>query len=225
MGASRHYGTLGRQIMAAGDEYFEDLLKFIVQYSGDRNTAENVFYASCAGAHGATESNLVSLATSVHGWWGEYLMPLMSSAVSLQTVLCADWTDAEGLTGEYTAGVAGGLTGAPLTSQVCALINETSLMRYRGGRGRIYLPPPDVTKVETDQTWTGAFVADLATAITTVLNDINTLEIGVDLLTAVLYHRSGNKVVAQGYEDIVEVSASSIPGTQRRRVRRVGHLR
>jgi len=211
--------------MSAGDEYFEDLLKFNVQYSGDRNTAENVFYTSCSGAHGASEEDLTDLATSVSGWWAEYLLPLMSSAVSLIKVICSDWTDAEGLTGYYDSDNAGGLTGDPLTSQVCALINETSLLRYRGGRGRIYLPPPDVTKVETDQTWAGGFVADLSDAVTEVFNNINTLEIGADLLTAVLYHRSGNKVVEQGFEDIVELGASTIPGTQRRRVRRVGHLR
>lgn len=210
--------------MSAGDEYFEDLLKFNVQYSGERNTAENVIYAACESAHGATLDTLIELAEEVGGYWVSNIMPYVSAAISLVNVLCADWTDADGLTGEYARDTAGSLSGDKLPSQVCTLGNFETLMRYRGGRGRIYLPQPDATVLQTDQTWTTDFIEDVTTGLTDVFNSINELTIGDEALTTVLYHRSGNKVVEQGYEMVVGVTASATPGTQRRRVRRVGHI-
>lgn len=209
--------------MAAGDEYFEDLLKIIMHYSGERNTAENVMYASCLGAHGATLDDLDSLAEAIGTSWSDEVMPLVSSSITFTTCYVADWTDADGLTGAYDVGTVGGLTGDQLPDQVATLVNLDSLLRYRGGRGRIYIPQPDVTKVETGTTWTSAFVTAMTDAIVAYLASVAEREIGDDLLTPVLYHRAGNKDVAQGYEDIVGAAASITPGTQRRRVRRVGH--
>lgn len=210
--------------MAAGDQYFEDLLKVEITYTGERNTAANVMYSSCLGAHGATLSDLNGLAESIGNSWAENIMPLVSSSVTCETCFVSDWTDADGLTGSHLQATAGELTGGKLPSQVAVLINEETLMRYRGGRGRIYIPQPDTTKLTTDQTWDGTFVNSMTDAIVGVLDAINALSIGDDLLTAVLYHRDGNKVVEQGFEAIQAVTANATPGTQRRRVRRVGHI-
>lgn len=210
--------------MAAGDSYFEDLLKVNIQYSGDRNTAENVLYASCLGAHGATLDDLNGLAESIFTAATTYIMERVQEAILLAAVKVADWTDADGLTGEYTGSEAGSLTGDPLTAQVSCLVNEQTNMRYRGGRGRIYLPPPDVTKVETDLAWTGAFVTATTSGMTSFFDAVNELSIGDDLLTLVLYHK-GSPNVDQGFEAVIGVTGSAVPGTQRRRVRRVGHLR
>jgi hypothetical protein len=211
--------------MAAGDDYYEDLIKINLQYEGERNIAENVLFASCLGAHGASADDLDDLAHSISSAWIEYLMPYIGSTISLVNCLVADWTDADGLTGVYPVDQEGGLTGDPMTDQVAVLINEQSLMRYRGGRGRIYLPQPDVTVIDNGTTWTDEFIGHITDGIVDVLNVINALSIGDDLLTSVLYHRPGSKVVAQGYEDIIAASCSPTPGTQRRRVRRVGHKR
>lgn len=211
--------------MAAGDEYYEDLLKLQLLYSGEHNTAANILYASCLSAHGATLDTLNDLAGSLIEAWASDIMPLVGSTIALVEALVSDWTDADGLTGNATGDHVGGLTGDPLTDQVAVLINEETLMRYRGGRGRIYIPQPDVTKILTGTTWTTAFVTAMSDAITDVFNTVDALSIGDDPLTMVLYHRAGNKVVEQGFEEIVEVTCSPTPGTQRRRVRRVGHLR
>lgn len=210
--------------MSAGDEYFEDLLKIVLRYAGERNTAENVLYASCLGAHGATLDELNGLATDIGGAWGTYVMPYVGSTITLSECTCADWTDADGLTGVADIGTAGSLTGDPLTDQVATLINQETLMRYRGGRGRIYIPQPDVTKIETGTSWTTAFVDAVTGAVNTFYDHLNEESIGDELLTGVLYHRAGNKVVEQGFEEIVGQTCSPTPGTQRRRVRRVGHL-
>lgn len=206
-------------------DYYPDLMKINVQYSGERNTAENVLYASCLGAHGATSEDLTTLAEDIGSSWATHFMPYISSAYALANVLVADWTDSDGLTGEYPNTTAGGLTGDILTDQVAMLINYETLMRYRGGRGRMYLPAPDATVIDSGTAWTDDQVTHITTACEGVFDYINTLSVGDDLLTVVLYHRPGSKVVVQGFEEIAGVSCSPVPGTQRRRVRRVGHLR
>lgn len=211
--------------MAPGDEYFEDLLKINLEYEGERNTAENVIYASNVGAHGASLGALNTIATNIGEYVGANLMPLVSSAVSLILTTVADWTSADGLTGSYVSDTAGGLSGGKLPSQVCTMGNYETLTRYRGGRGRIYFPQPDTTKMETDTTYTTAFQEAMQDAMVGVFNFINDQAIGEDLCTVVLYHRAGNKVVPQGYEDVVAITCNITPATQRRRVRRVGHLR
>lgn len=210
--------------MAAGDQYFEDLLKIEITYTGERNTAANILYASCLGAHGATLSDLNALAETIGNAWATDIMPYVSASVTCEDCFVSDWTDSDGLTGAHLQAEAGSLSGGKLPSQVCVLVNEETLTRFRGGHGRIYLPQPDTTKLTTDQTWDGTFVNEVTDAIVGVLDAINGASIGDDLLTAVLYHRDGNKVVEQGFEEIVAATANAVPGTQRRRVRRVGHL-
>lgn len=208
--------------MPAGTEYYEDLLRIQVSYAGERNTAQNVFYASCLGAHSASLSALGILAGDIWTEWAAQLLPYISSAISLIEIAVSDWTSAEGLTGVHTGSVPGSLTGDIMTDQVAVLCNFVTDLRYRGGRGRMYLPQPDVTKIETGTEWTGAFVTDIGTAMETLLDYLNGLEIGDDLLTWVLYHR-GTTAVPQGFEPVLGIECSPTPGTQRRRVRRVGH--
>lgn len=210
--------------MSAGDQYFEDLLKIEFTYTGERNTAANIMYASCAAAHGATFDSLASLATTIGTLWVDNIMPLIHEAITLEYCYVSDWTDADGLTAGELEVQAGGLTGELLPDQVATLINLESLSRYRGGHGRIYIPAPEQAKIQTGTTWTSAFADDMTTAITAVLNGINDATISDDPLTSVLYHRAGAKIVEQGFEEITGAVCSLTPGTQRRRVRRVGHI-
>lgn len=210
--------------MAPGDEYFEDLLKIAAAYTGERNTAMNILYASCLGAHGATTTQLNDLAATIATQWAESIMANVIENVILDYITVADWTDADGLTGIAESGTAGSLTGDLLPDQVAVLGNMTNDLRYRGGRGRIYLPQPDSTKLLNGTTWTTAFQSDVTDNLGTLRSVINGLEIAGDLLTLVLYHRAGNKVVPQGYEDVNAITCNPVPGTQRRRVRRVGHI-
>jgi len=203
-------------------EYFENLLKFEILYSGERNTAANIFYAKCNGAAGASLDALQALAENVGEYWGSNVMPLVSEYVTLAECTCADWTSAEGLTGLYDLSVAGSLDGGRLPDQVAVLCNYDTNLRYRGGRGRMYLPQPDTTKLENGDTWASAFVGDIEAAMAGVMGYVNDQEIGSNALTYSLYHR-GTEKVPQGVENVLAILCSPVPGTQRRRVRRVGH--
>ena len=210
--------------MTPGDEYFTDLVKIDINYTVERNTAANVLFASCTGAHGASLASLLTVATNLADYIAANLMPLVASTVSLESVSVADWTSAEGLTATFDDVTAGGLTGGKLPSQVAVLTNLLTNMRYRGGHGRIYWPQPDTTKLQTDQTWTTAFQTAIDAFVTGFFTQIADQVLGSDALTPVLYHRAGSKDLTQGYEDIIGHLTALTPGTQRRRVRRVGHI-
>jgi hypothetical protein len=211
--------------VSAGDEYYEDLLKIEMLYTGEHNTAANVFYASCAGAHGATLTQLGDIASSLATAWVAQVMPYIIEAIALEFVKVSDWTDADGLSQEEAVGTSGSLTGEALADQVAGLINYTTLLRYRGGRGRAYIPQPNAAQLSNGGTWTTDYINNLGSGFTNWVNVLNDITIGDDALTFVLYHRSGNKVVEQGFEEVVGTACSATPGTQRRRVRRVGHKR
>jgi hypothetical protein len=208
-------------------EYYENLLKFEILYTGERNTAANVFFAKCNGAAGATLDELQTLATSIGDYWGANVMPLVSEYVTLSECTCADWTSADGLTGLVDLDTAGSLTGGRLPDQVAVLLNYQTNLRYRGGRGRMYLPQPDITKLLSGQAWTTAFVGDIEAAMAGVMGTVNDQSISSNALTYSLYHRGPDAKhpdrLAQGVEPVLAILCSPVPGTQRRRVRRVGH--
>jgi hypothetical protein len=203
-------------------EYFEDLLKFEILYTGERNTAANVFYAKCTAAGGASLDNLQTVATTIGEYWGANVMPLVSEYVTLAECTCADWTSADGLTGLADLDTAGSLSGGRLPDQVATLLNYQTNLRYRGGRGRMYLPQPDTTKLLSGDVWESAFVGDIEAAMAGVMGTVNDQTLSGQPLTYVLYHR-GTAKVPQGVEDVLAILCSPTPGTQRRRVRRVGH--
>lgn len=205
-------------------EYFEDLLKFNITYTGERNTAANVFFAHCTAAAGAALDTLEGLATTIGDYWGANVMPLISDTVTLSGCTCADWTSADGLTGIVDLSIAGSLSGGKLTDQVATLLNYQTNLRYRGGRGRMYLPQPDDTKILTGDSWTTSFVGDIEAAMAGVMGEVNDQTISGSALTYSLYHR-GTAKVPQGVETVLAILCSPTPGTQRRRVRRVGHKR
>jgi hypothetical protein len=208
----------------AGDEYFEDLLKVNLQYSGERNTAENVFFLSNLSAHGAAEAALLTLANSIGTKFAETILDYLSTAIGFIACTVADWTSADGLTATQDFSDHGSVSGDYPTDQVAVLLNEESLTRYRGGHGRMYLPTTGVSNMASGLAWTNTFVADMTAAAVAFIDYINTLSLGGDPCTFVLYHR-GSPDVTQGFEEVVGITCSPTPGTQRRRVRRVGHLR
>jgi hypothetical protein len=209
--------------LAPGTEYFTDLLKIEMTYAGERNTAANIMYATCSAAHGASLADLNGLAASLATSWSG-VKNVIHESLFFQECKVSDWTSAEGLSGTDSPVVAGLWTGTILPSQVCGLVNYDTTMRYRGGHGRLYLPQPGDTAVETDTTWTSTYLSAAVDFVTDWFTDINAAELASEPLTWVLYHR-GSTHVPQGVEVIQGATISGIPATQRRRVRRVGHKR
>lgn len=210
--------------MVTGDEYFENLLKCTISYTGERNIAQNIFYMACTAAHGAGLTALTTLAQDIATEFSTEVMPQVSNSVYMDYVTVADWTDATGLTGIYDINTRGGLSGEVLPAQVCTLLNYQTNLRYRGGRGRLYLPQPSTAQLLNDTTWTSTFIGDVEAAIATFFGFVNEQTLSSAGMNWVLYHR-GTTNVAQGFEDVLAITCNQTPGTQRRRVRRVGHKR
>lgn len=210
--------------MAPGSEYYENLLKVEVTYAGERNTAANIFYLQCAGAHGATIDQLQTLATYINTKWGSNIMQYVHDAYEVNAVNVYDWTSAEGLVGSNFTTQPGQMGDSQFTDQVCWLLNYETNLRYRGGRGRMYIPAPGSSAFGTGDSWNSTILGDFEALVATLLTDINSQTLGSEAVTWVLYHR-GTTTVPQGVEPVLVISVSPVPGTQRRRVRRVGHRR
>jgi hypothetical protein len=210
--------------MATGDEYYTDLLKVTLSYTGERNVAENIFYLSNDAAHGATLDQLQTLAEYIANSWGTHILPFIADNITFQTCYVADWTSADGLTGLYDNPTAGSYGSTYFSDQVASLVNYTTNLRYRGGRGRMYIPAPSPTALVSGDQWSSTFTGDLEAALATVFDGVNSQELGSQPVNWVLYHR-GTTHVPQGVENVLVLTVSPTPGTQRRRVRRVGHKR
>jgi hypothetical protein len=212
--------------MAPGDEYFTDLLKIEMTYSGERNTAANILYATSAAAHGATVPQLQGLADTIGASWKDNIVPSISSAITFENCSVADWTADTGLVGVYNFSQMGGATGTPCTAQVAMLVNLVTSLRYRGGRGRIYIPASDADAIDNDLTWGAGLAATMDTGLAAFYSAFNAALLNEEPVTWVLYHRGPPaKYVAKGVETVDAAVFNLTPGTQRRRVRRVGHLK
>lgn len=208
----------------AGPTYFADLLKIEMLYSGERDNAANVMWASCAGAHGATLTNLVGVANDLGTKWSTEILPMISNNISLVGCQVSDWTSNTGLSGLQVFSVAGSNGSGAIPAQACQLINFETVLRYRGGRGRVYLPAAAPASLQDNQHWTAAHITNLEANFSSWLTFANAESLGGDLLTMVVYHR-GTTQVPQQVDDILNISAPLELATQRRRVRRVGHVK
>lgn len=211
------------------ESYFEDLGKIIVQYSGDRDTAENVLWFSSTGIGGATLAELNSFAASFYSLWSAAVVAMLPTTTEVIAALVSDWTSADGLTGEQTGTDAGTGDGAATGAQVSALINWLANGRFRGGHPRTYLPNPASGNLENNQNLTSDSASALAASIGSFLTDFNELTIADAAVELVLYHRGPTAAhpdrIAQGVKPIIGGDVPTRLATQRRRVRRVGHER
>jgi|SRR5579862_2133100 hypothetical protein len=208
-------------------EYFPDLVKIEMTYSGDRDTATNVMWGFAEGAAGATISELETFANSFVSLWYTAMKQFMSSNCEFTSCFASDWTSATGLSGGVITSNPG--TGATpnVPAQVCLLINWLTNGRYRGGHPRTYFPNLPSALLADNQHVTNTVVTDAESNLATFLTGVNALTLNGGPFALNLYHRGPPPTgrVAQGLTPIVGASVAAMLATQRRRVRRVGHDR
>jgi hypothetical protein len=92
--------------------------------------------------------------------------------------------------------------------------------RYRGGHMRWYLPGVSVTVMPTPDSLTSEYVAKIVTAVEDLITAITAVTVGGGALQLVMLRN--RRVEGEAKLDIASFSGvSSIPGTQRRRIRKV----
>lgn len=127
----------------------------------------NVFHCQYSG----TVPTAAQLADYADTWFGSAVGALAAIAHETVTYAEVQVTDLSSITAaQVTSGIAspGLLTGVPIPSNACALVNYNSSFRYRGGHPRTYYVAGDQASLLTVNSWTTAFV----TAITTAAGDV-----------------------------------------------------
>lgn len=190
------------------------------QYSGAAPSAGdlNNFCAVVCNAFGAEDS-------------------LWHTSVDLTGATAVDLTSHSAAEGAATANFAGTSTGGPLAGGTAVVVNYKIARRYRGGKPRNYYPFGDSSKINTRQSWSAAFVAAVASGVSTAIASIIGTSVGPASISNhvnVSYY-SGSRVVtspttgrarnvpilrdAPLVDNIVSSSVQIVPGSQRRRNR------
>lgn len=143
----------------------------------DAFLAGSRFYLSYSGS-APTASNCATLASDIATAWGTELAPQIHQDFALTEVDVLDIATNAGASGQHTGSSSGGLTGTAIPTQVAVNIEYNILRRYRGGKPRMFVPPPDTTKILNPSTWNGTFVTAMNTAIAGFFSTIEALDIG-----------------------------------------------
>lgn len=195
--------------------------------------AGNRFYVSYAGA-APSAATLNTLATSIEGLWGSAIAPLIATEYSLNEVDVLDIATDAGASGSWTGEEAGTRSGTGLPDQCAVNIEFDIARRYRGGKPRIFFPPPVDTDLFSPAEYNAAFVTAATTGVEAFFSGIEALTPGtMTSLTHVnlSYYKgftnytppSGRARAVPTYrpealhDDITGYSVKEIIGSQRRR--------
>jgi hypothetical protein len=123
----------------------------------DGFTSGNRIYFSYTGG-APTGAVCTSLADTITGEWAAHIASLVHEDWSLTEVDVLDIASDSGLSGQSTTPEAGTQGGTPLPAQVASNIEFNIARRYRGGKPRLFLPPPADTEVGTPSSFLDSFV-------------------------------------------------------------------
>lgn len=197
-------------------------LKYTQQWvCGVNSKPESIFHFTYTGGT-PTASNLAGLAADIQAAAVTEFKPWLHTSykVGVGTALdIASNTGASGVGGSATAGT---MTGQPLPCSNAVVINHAIARRYRGGKPRTYLPPPDNTEMQTVGQWTSAFQTSIGSAFASFITTALASTVGGISLTAygaVSYYTGGALRTTPVFEAITASSARTAIGSQRRRLK------
>lgn len=135
------------------------------------------FYLSYAGA-APTAGNCVTLAGDVAAAWATHMSSAIDSTFTLVEVDVLDIASLTGASGTFSGTDAGGDTSGTIPAQCAANVEFNISRRYRGGKPRIYWPPPGTSELENAGQWSDSYVTGLNTDTAAFFNEITALSIG-----------------------------------------------
>jgi hypothetical protein len=205
----------------------------VLAVGGDQTTSVHGYWKYGPNVPTGANANLV--ASTAMTSYGTHFHPLMSATAALKHTEVTDLSDPSGAIGTAIAASGGARPGDELPASASVLINFPIARRYRGGKPRVYVPAGVATDVVDPQHWDTAFAQSCQTAWQTLSTDvigaINSWGSGggqvnvsyyagrtwvVDHLGN--YHRVPTPRDVPRVDDIVSVQASTVIGSQRRRL-------
>ena len=192
--------------------------RFFLSYSGSTPSG-----ASCA-----------TLASDIASAWVAHLASLVQENNVLSEVDVIDIATDTGTSGTWSGSDPGTDSSSPLPTQVANNIEYDIAQRYRGGKPRLYLPPPGNAQTLNQAHWTSGFVSASSSGAAAFFAAVEALSVGsMGTLqhVALSYYKgfhnvtnsSGRTRAAPTYRASALVypvsgySAKSLMGSQRRR--------
>lgn len=149
----------------------------LIYNEGTSGEGGNRFYLSYTGS-APTAGNCATLASDIATAWAGAFPGLIGNNFSLNEVDVLDIATDSGLSGQWTGTHTGTRGSEDLPASVAANIEFLIGRRYRGGKPRMFLPPPVATDLASNGTWSSAFVGDLTTQAGAFFAAIEALSIG-----------------------------------------------
>jgi hypothetical protein len=182
-------------------------------------------------------TQLQGIQTAVDNEWAGGSFPLKQLIATTYHYIGSIVTDQQSSTGlqatnvGFTPSAGGGPSGVAVPRQVCGVISLHVQDRYRGGKGRIYIPGIDTTNVNADgKTLVSSTLPVLVGYINSMNAALTVLGAGEACVlcilrarTQVIPHTVPKTYVPPFFNDVVAVTCSGVLGTQRRRIRKVAH--
>lgn len=135
------------------------------------------FYLSYAGA-APTGGNCATLASDIEAAWLSHLAPNIHQDYALTEVDVLDIATDSGASGNWTGVEAAGLSDTAIPSNCAVNVEFDIARRYRGGKPRMFLPPPGVSEMATTEHWTSGYQSAVATGIGAFFTAIEALSVG-----------------------------------------------
>jgi len=120
----------------------------------------NRFYLSYAGS-APTAGNCSTIASDIATAWGTNIAPIVGEDWGLSQVDVLDISSLTGASGQWTGSITGSWSGTSLPSSAATNVEFDIARRYRGGKPRIFWPPPSTTAMADAGHWSTGFVADV----------------------------------------------------------------
>ena len=143
----------------------------------DAALAGSRFYLSYAGG-APTPGNCITLATDIAAAWSSNLAAVIYDGYALTEVDVLDISTEVGASGQWTGNDPGSMTGAEIPASAATNIEFNIARRYRGGKPRMFLPPPNQPAMLDAGHWTTGFVANVHTGITGFFTAVEALSVG-----------------------------------------------
>lgn len=197
-----------------------DVIKFeFIQTLASTRNVVNITYAAFSGG-GGVDSDLLNVATAVHGHFGTRFLGHLNSDLVLVETIATDLTTDISPRVTYTSTVAGAGGGTALTANTALAISWGISRRYRGGHPRMYLCGLETDMLADPSHWASGTLTTFDTAANDFLSDVGSSGHGTyTSLTPVnvSYFTGGALRVTPVIDGITGASVHSRVDSQRRR--------
>jgi hypothetical protein len=170
-------------------------LRVRLEYTNsDQSLAGSRFYLSYAGS-APTPGNCTTIAGDIEAAWVAGPLAMIHTDWALTEIDVLDITTLTGSSGQWTGSESGTFEGQAYPASIATNVEFGIARRYRGGKPRMFWPPPGGDALLDAGHWTSTFLTQAATNNATFWTDVQAIDVGtVGTLTHVnLSYYSGFK--------------------------------